>query len=139
MIKTILPSPKTPTICSAAHPPSITFPPNTTLPLLFSVRQPQQPPLRFHSITTTFMNPTTTTETEEAPVLLHLLRSPIFFFDVNTDRFEEALDRFAQLFTKPLMSDDATGSTDSTAQGSMTGPEHEASIGGNNKKFLRTI
>ncbi|TKY62616.1 Zinc-metallopeptidase [Spatholobus suberectus] len=31
-----------------------------------------------------------------------------YFFDVNTDGFEEALDRFAQFFTKPLMSADAT-------------------------------
>ncbi|RVX09711.1 Insulin-degrading enzyme-like 1, peroxisomal [Vitis vinifera] len=31
-----------------------------------------------------------------------------YFFDVNTDCFEEALDRFAQFFVKPLMSADAT-------------------------------
>ncbi|KAK7336558.1 hypothetical protein VNO77_17103 [Canavalia gladiata] len=31
-----------------------------------------------------------------------------YYFDVNTDGFEEALDRFAQFFTKPLMSADAT-------------------------------
>lgn len=31
-----------------------------------------------------------------------------YFFDVNIDGFEEALDRFAQFFTKPLMSADAT-------------------------------
>lgn len=31
-----------------------------------------------------------------------------YFFDVNADSFEEALDRFAQFFTKPLMSADAT-------------------------------
>ncbi|KAJ8755593.1 hypothetical protein K2173_022172 [Erythroxylum novogranatense] len=31
-----------------------------------------------------------------------------FFFDVNVDCFEEALDRFAQFFIKPLMSADAT-------------------------------
>ncbi|GKV49835.1 hypothetical protein SLEP1_g56562, partial [Rubroshorea leprosula] len=31
-----------------------------------------------------------------------------FHFDVNTDSFEEALDRFAQFFIKPLMSADAT-------------------------------
>ncbi|GLT96021.1 hypothetical protein SLE2022_136700 [Rubroshorea leprosula] len=31
-----------------------------------------------------------------------------FYFDVNTDGFEEALDRFAQYFIKPLMSADAT-------------------------------
>ncbi|KAG2548394.1 hypothetical protein PVAP13_9KG183300 [Panicum virgatum] len=31
----------------------------------------------------------------------------IFFFDVNVDNFEEALDRFAQFFIKPLMSQDA--------------------------------
>lgn len=31
-----------------------------------------------------------------------------YFFDVNTEGFEEALDRFAQFFTKPLMSADAT-------------------------------
>ncbi|XP_004493495.1 insulin-degrading enzyme-like 1, peroxisomal isoform X1 [Cicer arietinum] len=31
-----------------------------------------------------------------------------YFFDVNADGFEEALDRFAQFFTKPLMSADAT-------------------------------
>ncbi|XP_052488823.1 insulin-degrading enzyme-like 1, peroxisomal isoform X3 [Gossypium raimondii] len=31
-----------------------------------------------------------------------------YFFDVNTDCFEEALDRFAQFFIKPLMSADAT-------------------------------
>ncbi|GKV32541.1 hypothetical protein SLEP1_g41137 [Rubroshorea leprosula] len=31
-----------------------------------------------------------------------------FYFDVNTDSFEEALDRFAQFFIKPLMSADAT-------------------------------
>ncbi|GLT29358.1 hypothetical protein SLA2020_042300 [Shorea laevis] len=31
-----------------------------------------------------------------------------FHFDVNTDGFEEALDRFAQFFIKPLMSADAT-------------------------------
>nr|GLL36596.1 insulin-degrading enzyme-like 1, peroxisomal [Ipomoea trifida] len=31
-----------------------------------------------------------------------------YFFDVNTDCFEEALDRFAQFFIKPLMSPDAT-------------------------------
>lgn len=31
-----------------------------------------------------------------------------YFFDVNTDGFEEALDRFAQFFIKPLMSADAT-------------------------------
>lgn len=42
---------------------------------------------------------------EEAPMLLHLLRIPIFF---NTDGFEEALDNFAQFLTKPLMSVDAT-------------------------------
>ncbi|EMS49095.1 Zinc-metallopeptidase, peroxisomal [Triticum urartu] len=30
-----------------------------------------------------------------------------FYFDVNTDNFEEALDRFAQFFIKPLMSQDA--------------------------------
>lgn len=31
-----------------------------------------------------------------------------FYFDVNADSFEEALDRFAQFFIHPLMSDDAT-------------------------------
>ncbi|XP_057982106.1 insulin-degrading enzyme-like 1, peroxisomal [Malania oleifera] len=31
-----------------------------------------------------------------------------YFFDVNADCFEEALDRFAQFFIKPLMSADAT-------------------------------
>ncbi|XP_021724126.1 insulin-degrading enzyme-like 1, peroxisomal [Chenopodium quinoa] len=31
-----------------------------------------------------------------------------YFFDVNADSFEEALDRFAQFFIKPLMSPDAT-------------------------------
>ncbi|KAL3755301.1 hypothetical protein ACJRO7_002364 [Eucalyptus globulus] len=31
-----------------------------------------------------------------------------FYFDVNVDSFEEALDRFAQFFVKPLMSADAT-------------------------------
>ncbi|XP_041024462.1 insulin-degrading enzyme-like 1, peroxisomal [Juglans microcarpa x Juglans regia] len=31
-----------------------------------------------------------------------------YHFDVNTDCFEEALDRFAQFFIKPLMSADAT-------------------------------
>ncbi|XVF07225.1 hypothetical protein REPUB_Repub06bG0120200 [Reevesia pubescens] len=31
-----------------------------------------------------------------------------YYFDVNTDYFEEALDRFAQFFIKPLMSADAT-------------------------------
>ncbi|XP_052485283.1 insulin-degrading enzyme-like 1, peroxisomal isoform X5 [Gossypium raimondii] len=31
-----------------------------------------------------------------------------YFFDVNTDCFEEALDRFAQFLIKPLMSADAT-------------------------------
>ncbi|GJZ04975.1 insulin-degrading enzyme-like protein 1, peroxisomal, partial [Tanacetum coccineum] len=31
-----------------------------------------------------------------------------YFFDVNADCFEEALDRFAQFFIKPLMSSDAT-------------------------------
>ncbi|PPD74245.1 hypothetical protein GOBAR_DD28830 [Gossypium barbadense] len=31
-----------------------------------------------------------------------------YFFDVNTDCFEEALDRFAQFFIKPLMSANAT-------------------------------
>ncbi|GKV32544.1 hypothetical protein SLEP1_g41140 [Rubroshorea leprosula] len=31
-----------------------------------------------------------------------------FHFDVNTDGFEEALDRFARFFIKPLMSADAT-------------------------------
>ncbi|KAK7396245.1 hypothetical protein VNO78_17113 [Psophocarpus tetragonolobus] len=31
-----------------------------------------------------------------------------YFFDVNTDGFAEALDRFAQFFNKPLMSADAT-------------------------------
>ncbi|TMX00209.1 hypothetical protein EJD97_001196 [Solanum chilense] len=31
-----------------------------------------------------------------------------FYFDINTDCFEEALDRFAQFFVKPLMSPDAT-------------------------------
>ncbi|XP_065618930.1 insulin-degrading enzyme-like 1, peroxisomal [Quercus suber] len=31
-----------------------------------------------------------------------------YYFDVNTDGFEEALDRFAQFFIKPLMSADAT-------------------------------
>ncbi|KAL8158714.1 hypothetical protein V2J09_000251 [Rumex salicifolius] len=31
-----------------------------------------------------------------------------YYFDVNTDSFEEALDRFAQFFIKPLMSPDAT-------------------------------
>ncbi|GKV32543.1 hypothetical protein SLEP1_g41139 [Rubroshorea leprosula] len=31
-----------------------------------------------------------------------------FHFDVNTDGFEEALDRFAQFFIKPLISADAT-------------------------------
>lgn len=31
-----------------------------------------------------------------------------YYFDVNTDAFEEALDRFAQFFIKPLMSPDAT-------------------------------
>ncbi|KAK8473442.1 hypothetical protein PHAVU_001G133200 [Phaseolus vulgaris] len=31
-----------------------------------------------------------------------------YHFEVNTDGFEEALDRFAQFFTKPLMSPDAT-------------------------------
>ncbi|CAM0883350.1 unnamed protein product [Alopecurus aequalis] len=30
-----------------------------------------------------------------------------FFFDVNADNFEEALDRFAQFFIEPLMSQDA--------------------------------
>uniref|UniRef100_A0A453FNZ5 Peptidase M16 N-terminal domain-containing protein n=1 Tax=Aegilops tauschii subsp. strangulata TaxID=200361 RepID=A0A453FNZ5_AEGTS len=30
-----------------------------------------------------------------------------FYFDVNADNFEEALDRFAQFFIKPLMSQDA--------------------------------
>ncbi|PUZ54490.1 hypothetical protein GQ55_5G136200 [Panicum hallii var. hallii] len=30
-----------------------------------------------------------------------------FYFDVNVDNFEEALDRFAQFFIKPLMSQDA--------------------------------
>lgn len=31
-----------------------------------------------------------------------------YYFDVNADCFEEALDRFAQFFVKPLMSADAT-------------------------------
>ncbi|XP_050230326.1 insulin-degrading enzyme-like 1, peroxisomal [Mercurialis annua] len=31
-----------------------------------------------------------------------------YFFDVNADSFEDALDRFAQFFIKPLMSADAT-------------------------------
>ncbi|KMT15025.1 hypothetical protein BVRB_3g061500 [Beta vulgaris subsp. vulgaris] len=31
-----------------------------------------------------------------------------YFFDINADAFEEALDRFAQFFIKPLMSSDAT-------------------------------
>ncbi|KAG4125287.1 hypothetical protein ERO13_D10G086816v2 [Gossypium hirsutum] len=31
-----------------------------------------------------------------------------YFFDVNTNCFEEALDRFAQFFIKPLMSANAT-------------------------------
>ncbi|KDP26057.1 hypothetical protein JCGZ_21090 [Jatropha curcas] len=31
-----------------------------------------------------------------------------YYFDVNTDCFEDALDRFAQFFIKPLMSADAT-------------------------------
>ncbi|XP_052172823.1 insulin-degrading enzyme-like 1, peroxisomal [Diospyros lotus] len=31
-----------------------------------------------------------------------------YYFDVNADCFEEALDRFAQFFVKPLMSPDAT-------------------------------
>ncbi|CAK7342588.1 unnamed protein product [Dovyalis caffra] len=31
-----------------------------------------------------------------------------FYFDVNSDCFEDALDRFAQFFIKPLMSADAT-------------------------------
>lgn len=31
-----------------------------------------------------------------------------YYFDVNADSFEEALDRFAQFFIKPLMSSDAT-------------------------------
>ncbi|RAL51842.1 hypothetical protein DM860_010560 [Cuscuta australis] len=31
-----------------------------------------------------------------------------FYFDVNNDGFEEALDRFAQFFINPLMSADAT-------------------------------
>ncbi|TYI50156.1 hypothetical protein E1A91_D12G082200v1 [Gossypium mustelinum] len=31
-----------------------------------------------------------------------------YFFDVNTNCFEEALDRFAQFFIKPLMLADAT-------------------------------
>ncbi|XP_057520818.1 insulin-degrading enzyme-like 1, peroxisomal [Amaranthus tricolor] len=31
-----------------------------------------------------------------------------YYFDVNADAFEEALDRFAQFFIKPLMSPDAT-------------------------------
>ncbi|KAK1313495.1 Zinc-metallopeptidase, peroxisomal [Acorus calamus] len=31
-----------------------------------------------------------------------------YYFDINTDCFEEALDRFAQFFIKPLMSPDAT-------------------------------
>ncbi|RVW16489.1 Insulin-degrading enzyme-like 1, peroxisomal [Vitis vinifera] len=31
-----------------------------------------------------------------------------YYFDVNSDCFEEALDRFAQFFVKPLMSADAT-------------------------------
>ncbi|KAL3533780.1 hypothetical protein ACH5RR_007301 [Cinchona calisaya] len=31
-----------------------------------------------------------------------------YYFDVNPDSFEEALDRFAQFFIKPLMSPDAT-------------------------------
>ncbi|XP_073115982.1 insulin-degrading enzyme-like 1, peroxisomal [Elaeis guineensis] len=31
-----------------------------------------------------------------------------FYFDVNVDCFEEALDRFAQFFVRPLMSPDAT-------------------------------
>lgn len=31
-----------------------------------------------------------------------------YYFDVNADSFEEALDRFAQFFIKPLMSADAT-------------------------------
>ncbi|GMH08169.1 hypothetical protein Nepgr_010009 [Nepenthes gracilis] len=31
-----------------------------------------------------------------------------FYFDVNSDAFEEALDRFAQFFIKPLLSPDAT-------------------------------
>ncbi|KFK24533.1 hypothetical protein AALP_AAs45023U000100 [Arabis alpina] len=31
-----------------------------------------------------------------------------YYFDINTDSFDEALDRFAQFFIKPLMSVDAT-------------------------------
>ncbi|KAL0359528.1 UNVERIFIED_CONTAM: Insulin-degrading enzyme-like 1, peroxisomal [Sesamum angustifolium] len=31
-----------------------------------------------------------------------------YYFDVNPDCFEEAMDRFAQFFIKPLMSADAT-------------------------------
>ncbi|KAF6158546.1 hypothetical protein GIB67_040060 [Kingdonia uniflora] len=31
-----------------------------------------------------------------------------YYFDINVDAFEEALDRFAQFFIKPLMSPDAT-------------------------------
>ncbi|KAF8043976.1 hypothetical protein BT93_A2070 [Corymbia citriodora subsp. variegata] len=31
-----------------------------------------------------------------------------YYFDINVDSFEEALDRFAQFFIKPLMSADAT-------------------------------
>ncbi|KAF8049490.1 hypothetical protein N665_2199s0001 [Sinapis alba] len=31
-----------------------------------------------------------------------------YHFDINTDSFDEALDRFAQFFIKPLMSADAT-------------------------------
>ncbi|KAJ0982675.1 hypothetical protein J5N97_010930 [Dioscorea zingiberensis] len=31
-----------------------------------------------------------------------------FYFDINSDSLEEALDRFAQFFTRPLMSPDAT-------------------------------
>ncbi|KAK3446693.1 hypothetical protein EUGRSUZ_A02355 [Eucalyptus grandis] len=35
-------------------------------------------------------------------------RNTNYHFDVNVDSFEEALDRFAQFFIKPLMSPDAT-------------------------------
>ncbi|KAB2035521.1 hypothetical protein ES319_D04G157800v1 [Gossypium barbadense] len=42
--------------------------------------------------------------------LAHFLASEMtnYFFDVNIDCFEEALDRFAQFLIKPLMSADAT-------------------------------
>uniref|UniRef100_A0A0D9YFS5 Peptidase M16 N-terminal domain-containing protein n=1 Tax=Oryza glumipatula TaxID=40148 RepID=A0A0D9YFS5_9ORYZ len=39
--------------------------------------------------------------------LAHFLETTTFFFDVNAANFEEALDRFAQFFIKPLMSQDA--------------------------------